>query len=257
MTPRRHAFTLIELLVVITVIALLIALLLPSLQAARETAKQTSCLTNQRSLLQAMHTGATSNQGRIPLGYFSNKQFNYLVNKNQFNHQALGPYGFLWRDGYLTDPNWLLCPSMKPWFTEYDGFVDLDAEPPGTLGNQWPVRLNPSSVKRNTRANYGTRPLAGFDTAGSEVDLSLFTHLNELHGKALVSDMISTKRLVDEIHGLGVNVGYADGSGAWVDRAVIDADLDALILGPFTNANDDTILNDDGTAGIFARLDRR
>ena len=50
----RPAFTLVELLVVIGLIGLLIALLLPALSRARDAARTTACLSNARTVGQAM-----------------------------------------------------------------------------------------------------------------------------------------------------------------------------------------------------------
>jgi prepilin-type N-terminal cleavage/methylation domain-containing protein len=65
--PRRPAgFTLVELLVVIGIIAMLISILLPSLNKAREAAKVTVCLSNLRSLGQAVFIYQASNHGFYP-----------------------------------------------------------------------------------------------------------------------------------------------------------------------------------------------
>jgi type II secretory pathway pseudopilin PulG len=68
--PRRHnraaAFSLVELLVVIGIIALIIAILLPTLAKAREASNRTKCLSNLRSLGQALVLYANSSNGKLP-----------------------------------------------------------------------------------------------------------------------------------------------------------------------------------------------
>jgi prepilin-type N-terminal cleavage/methylation domain-containing protein/prepilin-type processing-associated H-X9-DG protein len=61
-----RAFTLIELLVVIAIIALLIGILLPALGRARAVGRQAVCMSNQRSLGQALVMYADSFDGMIP-----------------------------------------------------------------------------------------------------------------------------------------------------------------------------------------------
>src|SRR5687767_13216491 len=63
---RRRAFSLIELLVVIGIIALLIAILLPALQKVQQQATKLQCLSNLRSIGQAMGLYAADYKGAIP-----------------------------------------------------------------------------------------------------------------------------------------------------------------------------------------------
>jgi prepilin-type N-terminal cleavage/methylation domain-containing protein/prepilin-type processing-associated H-X9-DG protein len=64
----RPAFTLVELLVVIGIIAVLLGLLLPALGKAQESARVAVCLTNLRSVGQAIHAYANDHRGAIPFG---------------------------------------------------------------------------------------------------------------------------------------------------------------------------------------------
>jgi prepilin-type N-terminal cleavage/methylation domain-containing protein len=61
----RRGFTLIELLVVVAIIALLISILLPSLAGARNQAKQALCLSNLKTLGEAMLFYAQANKETI------------------------------------------------------------------------------------------------------------------------------------------------------------------------------------------------
>jgi prepilin-type N-terminal cleavage/methylation domain-containing protein/prepilin-type processing-associated H-X9-DG protein len=63
---RRSGFTLVELLVVIGIIALLVSILLPALNTAREQAQRTACLSNLRSLGQAVAIYQAESKGVFP-----------------------------------------------------------------------------------------------------------------------------------------------------------------------------------------------
>ena len=58
---QRRQFTLIELLVVIAIIAILAALILPALRSARETAKRATCINNQKTMGQYIHSFSINN----------------------------------------------------------------------------------------------------------------------------------------------------------------------------------------------------
>ncbi len=62
----NRGFTLIELLVVIAIIALLIGILLPALASARQSARTTLCLSNLRSISQALYLYAGDNKDLFP-----------------------------------------------------------------------------------------------------------------------------------------------------------------------------------------------
>src|ERR1051326_5663954 len=62
----RRGFTLIELLVVVAIIALLIAILLPALGRAKKKARSAQCLSNCRSMGDAMHLYIADWQAMFP-----------------------------------------------------------------------------------------------------------------------------------------------------------------------------------------------
>lgn len=91
---RRRGFTLVELLIVIGIIALLISILLPAMIRARQQANSVWCLTNLRSMGQAVFMYSAAYGGRLPL--------NYWTGEGSPNPAAAA-----------TDWGWLILPYLK------------------------------------------------------------------------------------------------------------------------------------------------
>ncbi|MHC4291341.1 MAG: type II secretion system protein, partial [Planctomycetota bacterium] len=96
----KKGFTLIELLVVIAIIALLLSILLPGLKRAKEAGMRIMCLSNLRSLTQAVYLYTLDHDGDNPSGHTA-------TDKSWVNH---------WDDslGVLRDWN----PDEDPDITE-------------------------------------------------------------------------------------------------------------------------------------------
>lgn len=197
----RYAFTLVELLVVISIIALLISILLPALSRAREAANRLACMSNLRQVSQALHIYASEHDGRAPLGYINTDKYASSILWHRSKFYTL--FGRLYLEGIYTDPKPYYCPNELDPRWQYN-----------TSENRWP----PIDWSY-TRMGYWLRPV----TRWNEHPMSgEWPKLHEQKNKAVITELllpVSRALSAEQVrlrHRDGVNVGYADGSVAFV-----------------------------------------
>jgi len=102
--PGAPGFSLVELLVVMGIIAVLIAILLPVLGRAREMGRRTTCLSNLRTLGQAMRMYAQDFRDRLPNSNPPNTAHDY--NADNYVLVSLNR-------AYVKAPRTFYCPSDR------------------------------------------------------------------------------------------------------------------------------------------------
>jgi prepilin-type N-terminal cleavage/methylation domain-containing protein len=174
---RGHrAFTLVELLVVIGIIALLIAILLPALSRAREQAHRTACLSNLRSLGQAMYLYAHTCRDRLPNA------------SSVAGNDVLGGRALVELAEKYTQPAVFHCPSdSDPVPTQIISADYIPAENSARISYEffpiwWDGRDGPILTRMR-----GQAPLA-WDFDGGEANPSPYQNHGLAGGNILISD---------------------------------------------------------------------
>jgi prepilin-type N-terminal cleavage/methylation domain-containing protein/prepilin-type processing-associated H-X9-DG protein len=241
--PRKtYGFTLVELLVVCGIIAVLVAILMPALNKARAAAQRVQCLSNMRQAAMEIRVYATQNKDLVSLPYHgSNKNSGDQVWGLYQWPPPSGPAGWYTGVGLLYPAKLMRAPLV--WYCPIQvlqgRFNDRNFGPTVSLeANQWP----PGGTYTNKRSwvGYKARPEAAVNFAGATTASPNgfyyfnvpppqgFVKLARMKNKAILSEnaVRSTGNTLTTIpdqfqptwllHRTGVNVAFADGSGAYV-----------------------------------------
>lgn len=198
-------FTLIELLVVFVIVAVLATLVFSTVGRMRERGNRVQCVSNLRAVHGGVARFAAENDGRVPIGYrLGKKQFNTTLYSGSSGKWVL--LGRLLKDGVITDPRVLFCPSEKDRTQAF-----------ATAENPWP-----EVPGKNLQGGYATAPAVDWESAEEP---AVWPRLVTLGQTALLADGAGMPARVDSRHKDGVNVLYTDGSARWINRSEFDEEL--------------------------------
>ncbi|RRJ96124.1 prepilin-type N-terminal cleavage/methylation domain-containing protein [Opitutaceae bacterium TAV4] len=130
-----HAFTLIELLTVIAIIGILAAITIPTIGKVRESARKTTCLSNVRSIGQALVMYGNDNKDMGPkVGNQKGKGLMWRSGGGFLNFGQLLPYlNYKTRSAsQIPDiPSFFLCPAIS------ENRIQYNIDHPGEETSYW------------------------------------------------------------------------------------------------------------------------
>ena len=188
---RRDGFTLLELLVVIAILAILIAILAPVTHLIKDRSASVLCLTNLRSISEAVYTYLHDHDNRIPRDYW-------------YGNELKGPFGGpgqsedkhgLWAEEifpYISGRPWPVIPShLETWNSSRDKYLAaLFAETPLYQCPQMPPHPSLSKVTV-------THPYTGDPVVLTEAPLDYA--INAMRFRQYPSNVSSPRHPVTEI----------------------------------------------------------
>lgn len=224
----KRGFTLVELLVVIGIIALLISILMPSLSRARQSAITLQCLSNVRTIGQALLMYSNDNKGFYPYGW------TFITNAGD-GDQRYWP---------ATLASYMNGASANPWDSNSNGRMSYFKCPEVSEGPAFP--WTPAS-------HYGAHPIAfpfdywGSATINNNARLPLYKAswmAKNGSEKAIIWDAVLMLDPADSWGGVAQPVsGHVDGDMLWYGSGLIDA---PGAWAPWLNVNDKI-----GLQGVF------
>lgn len=262
--PNKKAFTLIELLVVISIIALLIGILLPALASARAAARRIACLSNVRQIVTAQSAYAVDYRNSV-IAQQVNKVSSFLGNgeftvSNYTTPNASSESGQLIRGagplngqpgphpaglGVLADQNYFSGIEAL-WCTEPPE-NEFSGESIGQENTQFGIDNwnNDSGLTRVGYATYHSRSVYIQDSIqAADADDKFYLTFPKFDLLGSDRHMVNCPRYVDgSVIGpdsaashadLGINTGYADGSGTFLSfdgtdyRSVLATDVNPV-----------------------------
>jgi hypothetical protein len=195
-------------------------------------AQKTVCLSNLRQLGTAFRMYAVQYKDAVPIGYMSQKQFDYVINWNPLSGGGVkvSQMGLLVVANVLKTPKAYYCPAEVDPTWQYD-----------TPGNVWPFDKNPPDPHLttpglgHTRIGYGSRPMANWPVNATGIPVSDYKYwiptidatatspavvampkMAKLKNKAIAADLVFHPQIVTMRHKTGVNCLYANGSAQWI-----------------------------------------